>query len=130
MASLQCYWIYEDSFHEWKLVPFHLVNTTVTIAFKFHPNLALSVQLDQFLKLYQHIFHLWNTCFHAASTVPSIILFEFLWFNRNITVDNRPIFLSFFLKKKLISNPYYERKWKNKILEWLIKWIWVRATIF
>ena len=45
IASLQCSWIkrlYDDSFHEWKLTPLHLINTTITPVFKFHPSLTLS----------------------------------------------------------------------------------------
>ena len=40
IASLECSWIkrlYDDSFREWKLIPLHLINTTITPAFKFHP---------------------------------------------------------------------------------------------
>ena len=92
IANLQCSWIKQlhyDSFHEWELIPLHLINTT---AFKLHPNLALSFQLHKFLKFYQNIFQFWSTCFCSVSIVPSIILSKFLWFNRNIKVDNRPIF--------------------------------------
>ena len=44
IASLQCCWIkrlYEDSFHEWKLIPLHLIYTTITPAFKFYPSFTL-----------------------------------------------------------------------------------------
>ena len=108
IGSLQCSWIkrlYYDSFHEWKLIPLHLINTTITPAFKFHPSLALSLQLNEFPKFYQNIFQFWSTCFRSISTDPPIILSEFLSFNRNIKVDNRPIFSSIFLKKELISSP-------------------------
>ena len=43
ITSLQCSWMkrpYDDSFHKWKLVPLHLINTTITHAFKLHPSLA------------------------------------------------------------------------------------------
>ena len=53
--------LYEHSFHEWKLIPFHLINPTITIEFKFHLSVALSFQLNQ-------------------STVPSIMLSEFFFF--------------------------------------------------
>ena len=58
IANLQCSWIkrlYEDSFHEWKLIPLHLIHTTITAAFKFHPSLA-SFQLDEFPNFYQNNF--------------------------------------------------------------------------
>ena len=99
IASLQCSWIkqlYDNSFHEWKLIPFHLINTTITPAFKFHPSLVWSFQLDKFPIFYQNIFQFWSTCFCSLSTVPSTTLYKFLWFNRNIKADNRPIFFKHF----------------------------------
>ena len=63
-ASYQCSWIkrlYDDSFHESKLIPLHLISTTVTLAFKLHPSLSLSFQLGQFHKFYQNIFGFWST---------------------------------------------------------------------
>ena len=98
IASLQCSWIkwlYDDSFHERKLIPLHFI----TPAFKFHPSLALSFQLDKFPKFYQNIFQFWSTCFCSVSTVPSEILPEFLWFNRSIKVSNRPIIFKHFSEK-------------------------------
>ena len=61
IAGIQCPWVkrlYEDNFHEWKLIPLHLANAAITPAFKFHlalPSLALGFQLDEFLKFYQNI---------------------------------------------------------------------------
>ena len=55
IASLQCSWIkrlYDDSFHEWKMIPLHLISTTITPAFKFYSNIGLSFQLDQFPNFY------------------------------------------------------------------------------
>ena len=108
IASLQCSRIkrlYVDTFHEWELIPLHLINTTITPALKFHASLAFSLQLRQFLKFYQSIFQFWSTCFYSSSIVPSIILPEFLWFNWNIKVGDQPIFSSTFLKKYLILLP-------------------------
>ena len=85
IASLQCSWIkrlYDNSFLEWKLIPFHLINATVTPALNFHSSLALSFQLDKFFKFYENIFQFLSTCFPSAATVPSIKLSNFLWFNR------------------------------------------------
>ena len=39
---LQCSWVkrlYDDKFHEWKLIPLHLIKLTFRINFKFHSNL-------------------------------------------------------------------------------------------
>ena len=41
-ASLQCSWIkilYDDNFHERKLIPLHLIKSTFGINFRFHFNL-------------------------------------------------------------------------------------------
>ena len=43
IANLQCSMIkqlYNVSFHELKLIPVYLINTTITPAFKFHPSHA------------------------------------------------------------------------------------------
>ena len=108
ISSLQCSRIkrlYLDTFHEWKLIPLHLINTTTTPALKLHASLAFSLQLRQLPKFYQSDFQFWSTCFHSSSIVPSIILSKFLWFNWNIKVGDQPIFSSTFLKKYLISFP-------------------------
>ena len=63
IVSLQCLWIkplYGNSFHEWKLIPFHFINITITPAFKFHQSLALSFQLVLNLT---KTFQFWSTCF-------------------------------------------------------------------
>ena len=78
IASLYFSWIkrlYHNNFHERKLIPLHLINTTITPAFKFHTSLALSFQLEEFPKFYQNIFQFWSTCFWSASTVLSIWIF-------------------------------------------------------
>ena len=51
-----------------------------------------------FPKFYQNIFEFGSTYLHSASTVPSIMS-KFLWFNRNIKVENRPIFFKHFTEK-------------------------------
>ena len=47
IVSLQCSWIkrlYGNSFHEWNLIPLHLIDTAIAPACKFHQDLALSFQ--------------------------------------------------------------------------------------
>ena len=41
-ASVQCSWIkrlHDNKFHEWKLIPLHLIKSTFGINYKFHSNL-------------------------------------------------------------------------------------------
>ena len=77
----------------------NLINTTIAPAFKLYQSLALNFQLDEFPKFYQNIFQFWSICFCSVSASTSIILSEFLWFNRNIKVDNQPIFFNHFTEK-------------------------------
>ena len=76
ITSLQCCWIKrlnDANFHEWKLIPLHLINAFITFVFKFHPSIALNFQLGQFPKFYQNIFHFLSTCFRFYSSVCDII---------------------------------------------------------
>ena len=74
IASLQRSWIkqlYDNSFQEWKLIPLHLMNVTITPTFKFYPSLALSFQVDQFTKFHQIVFQFWSKhlfllCFYSS----------------------------------------------------------------
>ena len=86
ITSCQCCWIkwlHDANFHEWTLIPLHLIHAFITFAFKFHQSIVLNVKLGQFPKFYQKSFHFLGTCFRSASTVLSILV-EFLWFTRNI----------------------------------------------
>ena len=45
IASLQCSWIkrlYDDSFHEWKLIPLKLIKKSFGDELKFHSNLSFN----------------------------------------------------------------------------------------
>ena len=44
--GLQCSWLrrlYDDSFHEWKLIPLKLIKNSFRSHFKFHSNLLFSI---------------------------------------------------------------------------------------
>ena len=44
IIALQCSWIrrlYDNSFHEWKLIPLYLIKKSFGTAFKFHSNLFI-----------------------------------------------------------------------------------------
>ena len=112
--------LYDDSFHEWKRIPLHLINTTILPPFKFQPSLVVSFQLDQFPNFYQNIFQLWETFCRSVSKVPSIVSSKFLWSNRNIRVDNRPIFFKHFSEKEVslvshIMKKNFEKKFWNDL---------------
>ena len=51
--SLQCSWVrrlYDDSFHEWKVIPLKLIKQSFGSHFKFHPNLFFNIScINDFL---------------------------------------------------------------------------------
>ena len=76
--------------------------SNVGINFKFHSNLDISIQkLKNFPNYYKAIFKNW--CLHLTSipALPSAIVSQALWYNKNIKIDNKSIYLAEFSKKGL-----------------------------
>ena len=103
ITSMQCSWVkrlFEDDFHDWKVIPLFLIGKHLGKNFKFHNNIDLSKDiLSKFPSFYQNIFIKWINNYTAKPTLPSMILSEFIWFNSNIKVDSKPVHFSFFLTK-------------------------------
>ena len=53
----------------------------------------------KFPSFYQDVFIKWINKFTSKTTLPSMIFFEFIWFNANIKVDSKPVY--FFCDKNL-----------------------------
>ena len=104
ITSIQCSWVkrlFEDDFHDWKIIPLFLIGKHLGKNFKFHNNIDLSNDiLSKFLSFYQDIFIKWINNYTAKPTLPSMILSEFIWFNSNIKVDSKPVHFSFFFLTK------------------------------
>ena len=99
IKSLQCSWIrrlYDDKFHEWKLIPQYLIKNVFGLNFIFHSNLSLDLKLIyRFPSFYQVLFKNWIETFSYNSDSPSCIRSQFLWFNKQLRIDNK----SFILKE-------------------------------
>ena len=70
-VSLQCSWVkklYDDCFHEWKIIPLHVLNKYFGPSFKFHSNLHFeSKLLKDFPFSYKQILMNWKKIFHGIS---------------------------------------------------------------
>ena len=103
ITSIQCSWVkrlFEDDFHDWKVIPLFLIGKYLCKNFKFHNNIELSNDiLSKFPSFYQDIFIKWINNYTAKPTLPFMILSEFIWFNSNIKVGSKPVLFSFFLTK-------------------------------
>ena len=94
--------MFEDDFHDWKVIQRFLIGKYLCKNFKFHNNIELSNDiLSKFPSFYQDIFIKWINNYTEKPTLPSMILSEFIWFNSNIKVDSKPVLFSFFSDKNL-----------------------------
>ena len=105
IIRIQCSWakrLFEDDFHDWKVIPLFLIGKHLGKNFKFHNNIDLSKDiLSKFPSFYQNIFIKWIKYYTAKLTLRSMILSEFIWLNSNIKVDSKPVHFSFFSDKNL-----------------------------
>ena len=107
IISLQCSWlrkIFDENFHEWKIIPSHLINKYFGKSFKFHSCLLFDCKLlIKFPKFYKNILFEWSSSFFASSELPSCILSNFLWFNKYILIEKKSIFFRDFSGNYLIT---------------------------
>ena len=107
IISLQCSWIkklYEENFHEWKVIPTYLIKTNLGVHFKFDSNLLVKkTALASFPTFYKNIFNFWSTYFSSISLVDSCILSQNLWYNSYIKINNTPVYIQEFSEKILTS---------------------------
>ena len=103
ITSLQCSWfrrLFDNSFHQWKVIPLFFINKTFGEHFKFHSNLDFSDDIVKcFPSFYKSMFLNWKKFFHVNPCVPSCILNQVLWFNKFIQINRKPVFY-----KKFSSN--------------------------
>ena len=94
--------MFEDDFHDWKMIPLFVIGKHLGKNFKFHSNIDINNDiLSKFLSLYQNIFMKWINKYTTKPTLLSMILPELIWFNSNIKVDSKPVHFSFFSDKNL-----------------------------
>ena len=105
IISLQCSWLQklcDENFHEWKIIPSHLLNKYFEKLFKFHSLLSLDRKLlIKFSEFYRNILFQWNSSLFTSSELHSCILSNFLWFNNHILIEKEPIFFRCFSDKGL-----------------------------
>ena len=105
VSSLQCSWIrklYDDNFHEWKIIPSYLIRENLGINFKFNSNIDIcKTVLSKFPHYYQEIFTNWKKYYTFKPNSASTILSEFIWFNSCIKIDKKAVYLPHFSRKNI-----------------------------
>ena len=73
----------------------YLIKTIFCENFKFHPYLEPSIRsLKDVPDFYKEMITNWAKCLPCFPYFPSAILSQFLWFNSNIKINNKSIFIS------------------------------------
>ena len=141
VISLQYSWIkrlYNENLHEWKITPSYLIKTIFCENFKFHPCLDPSIRSLKKANFCKEMIINWAKCLSGSPSLPSAILSQFLWFNSNIKIDNKSIFISDFASKDInfIGQIFHEngktKSWnyiKSEYnLESKLKYRWIQLT--
>ena len=78
----QCSWkrrLYDNSFHEWKLIPLYLTEKSFGRSFKFNSNLLFKSNKTKFFpSFYREIFLHWKKNLIVMTEIPSCILSQYL----------------------------------------------------
>ena len=87
IVSLQCSLVrrlFDNNFHQWKAIPLYLVQKYLCKNFKFHSDLDLKKsRLRNFPKYYQELLYKWGKFLSFSPNLPSAIISQFIWFNKN-----------------------------------------------
>ena len=104
IISLQCSWLkklYDESFHEWKIIPLTWIKNALWECFIFDSNLDFNVSLNLFPEFYIDIFHPWKNTFVFFSLTPSCHRSQYLWFNKDIKINNKLFHFQDFLRENI-----------------------------
>ena len=111
--TLQCSWIrrlYNNSFHEWKLILLFLIKKSFGSSFKFHSNLFFKRnKIKSFPSFYKEIFLYWKKYPSRKPEIPFCILSYYLWYNENIQVDKISIYLAWFSEKNIMFFSFFDQ---------------------
>ena len=95
ISALKCAWIqrlYNENFHEWKLIPLRCIHKVFDKYFKLHSNLQIPSDLICTFPCYQDIITSWCNCYSSPLKLPSTISSQCLWFNTFIKIENSIVY--------------------------------------
>ena len=108
VTSLLCSWVqklYDNNFHEWKIIPLYLIDKNFGNKFKFHSNLSFENNLiDDFPLFYKNIFNFLSKRLSVSPELPSLALSSYLSYNNDILINKKLAYFPNFSEKK--HQPY------------------------
>ena len=78
-----------------------LIKNTFRECFIFHPNLDFSVSLNSFPEFYINILYALKNTSAFLPLTPSCLRSQFLWFHKDIKINNKPLYFQDFLKENI-----------------------------
>ena len=94
--------IYNGNYHDWKVIRLYFISKYFGKNFHFLSDLSFDLAVvDSFPEFYKQIFINWSNYPASNSEVTSCIQSNFLWYNKHILTDNKPVYLSPFSNKNV-----------------------------
>ena len=82
--------LFDEHFHEWKVIPLHLICITFGQYLKSYSSLSYNAKL-LFPLFYKNVFRYWSHHCTVSPDLPFCILLIFLWYNKDILISNKSI---------------------------------------
>ena len=94
--------LFDNNFHQLKLIPLYLIRQYLGKNFKFHFNLEVSHSiLCKFPILNKEILFRWGRYLSSPATLPSTVACQFIWYNKRIQIRHKSIYLYNFSNRNL-----------------------------
>ena len=89
-------------FHEWKVIPIHLTDRHFGKDFKFYPNIKVQESLvNYFPCFHKEMVDKLSKYLSSAANFASAVSSQYLWYNSNIQIDHKHIYLKEFAEKNI-----------------------------
>ena len=98
VVSLKCSWLFDNNFHQWKIIPLYLFRQYLGKNFNLQVSHSI---LRKFPKFHKEIFIRWGKHLASPATLRSTVACQFIWYNKHIQIDNKSIYLYNFSNRNL-----------------------------
>ena len=89
--------LFEEFFHEWKVIPLFYIKKAFNDNFKFRSNLDYKVRNKPLLpKFYKKVLSNWMIYFTIPPELPFCILNQFLWCNKYVQINKKTVYFKKF----------------------------------
>ena len=110
--------LYDDCFHEWKIILLYQLNKTFGPPFKFHSNLSFKKSsLKKVPPFYGHMLRRWSQILSGLPETSCQILSQFLWFKKYIKIEGTVIHFQKFSNKGI--NFLSQLFQNDRIISWI-----------